>query len=142
MSTAALAREAESVIAKEILVSADSHITEPNDLWDKGLPASLKDRAPKFPPRQAVGQKPGGYDSKARLEEMAVDGVTAEVLYPTLGLRLYAMEDAEAQEACFRIANDWLIEYCQVAPDRLVGIPMISMFNLKNAINELERCKK
>ena len=73
---------------------------------------------------------------------MAVDGVTAEVLYPTLGLRLYAMEDAEAQEACFRIANDWLIEYCRVAPDRLVGIPMISMFNLDNAIKELERCKK
>ena len=142
MSTAVLAREAESVTAKEILVSADSHITEPNDLWEKGLPASLRDRAPKFAPRQAAGQKPGGYDSKARLEEMAVDGVTAEILYPTLGLRLYAMEDAEAQEACFRIANDWLIEYCQVAPDRLVGIPMISMFNLDNAIKELERCKK
>ena len=142
MSTVELAREAESVIAKEILVSADSHITEPNDLWDKRLPASLRDRAPKFPPRNADGQKPGGYDSKARLDEMAVDGVTAEVLYPTLGLRLYAMEDAEAQEACFQIANDWLIEYCKVAPDRLVGIPMISMFNLDNAIKELERCKK
>ena len=106
------------------------------------MPAALKERGPKFPPRQAAGQKPGGSDSKVRLEEMAVDGVTAEVLYPTLGLRLYAMKDAEAQEACFQIANDWLMEYCQVAPDRLVGIPMISMYNIKNAIKELERCKK
>jgi len=59
MSTAALAREAEFVIAKEILVSADSHITEPNDLWDKGLPASLKDRAPKFPPPAGRRAKAG-----------------------------------------------------------------------------------
>ncbi|NIO10334.1 MAG: amidohydrolase family protein [Deltaproteobacteria bacterium] len=144
MSTAEITREAESFVAKEILVSADSHINEPHDLWEKQVPASLREHVPKFAPRQGggVGQKPGGYDSKARLEEMAVDGVTAEVLYPTLGLRLYAMKDAEAQEACFQIGNDWLMEYCQVAPERLVGIPMISMYNLKNAIKELERCKK
>src|SRR5262249_44875974 len=43
---------------------------------------------------------------------------------------------------CFQIANDWLIEYCKSAPGRLGGIPMISLYNLKNAIKELERCKK
>lgn len=142
MSSTSLARKAESVLSKEIIISADSHIMEPTDLWEKRLPASLKKKAPTFPPRKAVGQKPGGYDPKARLEEMAVDGVTAEVLYPTLGLTLFAMEDAAAQEACFRASNDWLIEYCQVAPGRLVGIPMISLYNIDNAIKELERCKK
>ncbi len=142
MSTTALARKAESTMTKEILISADSHIMEPTDLWESRFPASLKERAPKFPPRTAPGQKPGGYDPKARLEEMDVDGVSAEVLYPTLGLRLFAMEDAEAQEVAFRISNDWLIEYCQVAPGRLVGIPMISLYNLDHAIKELERCKK
>jgi hypothetical protein len=55
---------------------------------------------------------------------------------------LFALEDAELQEACFRIANDWLIEYCQTVPGRLVGIPMISLYNIKNGIRELERCKK
>ena len=69
-------------------------------------------------------------------------GVSAEVLYPTFGLRLFALEDADVQEACFQIANDWLIDYCKVAPGRLVGIPMISLYNLKNAVKELERCKK
>ena len=73
---------------------------------------------------------------------MEVDGVSAEVLYPTYGLRLFALEDAELQEACFKIANDWLIDYCAVAPGRLVGIPMISLYNIPNAIKELERCKK
>jgi predicted TIM-barrel fold metal-dependent hydrolase len=141
MNTTALAPEAESLISKEILISADSHIMEPADLWETRLPTSLKDRAPNFPARRAAGAKPGGHDPNARLEEMDVDGVTAEVLYPTLGLRLFAMEDAEAQEACFRISNDWLIDYCQVAPQRLVGIPMISLYRLDHAIKELERCK-
>ena len=142
MSTMEVAQKAESVTANEILVSADSHIMEPPDLWEKKLPAALKDKIPKFGPRRSRTWKPGGYDPKARLEEMAVDGVTVEVLYPTLGLHLYALEDAEAQEACFRIANEWLIDYCQVAPQRLVGIPLISLYNLDHGIKELERCKK
>src|SRR5262245_750151 len=142
MSPMDVAGKAESVTANEILVSADSHIMEPPDLWEKKLPAALKDKIPQFGPRRSRTWKPCGYDPKARLEEMAVDGVTVEVLYPTLGLHLYALEDAEAQEACFRIANDWLIDYCQVAPQRLVGIPLISLYNLDRGIKELERCKK
>jgi predicted TIM-barrel fold metal-dependent hydrolase len=59
---------------------------------------------------------------------MAVDGVSAEVLYATFGLRLFALEDAELQEACFQIANDWMMEYCKGAPGRLFGIPNISMY--------------
>jgi len=142
MSTATAVRTAESVLANQRIVSADSHIMEPSDLWDKNLTPSLKAKYPKFPPRSTIGEKPGGYDPKARIGEMEVDGVTAEILYPTFGLRLFALEDAELQEACFQIANDWLIEYCKVVPGRLVGIPMISLYNIPNAIKELERCKK
>src|SRR5206468_2598118 len=62
--------------------------------------------------------RPGGWDPKARLEDMAVDGVSAEVLYPSLGLGLYWIEDPAFQEACFRAYNDWLIEFCAATPDR------------------------
>src|SRR5207247_1435941 len=103
----ALAHKTEADIAEEIIVSADSHIMEPDDLWVKNLPASLKDKYPKYPPRKALGEKPGGWDPRARIKEMEVDGVSAEVLYPTLGLRLFALEAAELQEACFEIANAW-----------------------------------
>ena len=120
-------------MASEIIVSADSHIMEPTDLWVKNLPESFKGRYPEFPPRNAIGEKPGGYDPQARVEEMAVDGVSAEVLYPTLGLRLFALEDAELQEACFELANDWLIDYCAVHPDKLVGVPSVSLYNVDNA---------
>jgi len=141
-SKIAMAQKPEADIGSEIIISADSHIMEPEDLWLNALPTSLKEKYPKYPPRKSPGEKAGGWDPKARIKEMEVDGVSAEVLYPTLGLRLFALEDAELQEACFRIANDWMIEYCKVHPERLVGIPMISLYNLQNAVKELERCKK
>jgi len=105
---AAVKRTAEQVLGKDKIVSSDSHIMEPPDLWEANLTPSLKAKFPQFPPRNTAGEKPGGHDPKARLDEMAVDGVSAEVLYATHGLRLYALEDAELQESCFKIANDWM----------------------------------
>ena len=34
---------------QEIIVSADSHVMEPPDLWAKGVPAPFRDKAPRFP---------------------------------------------------------------------------------------------
>ncbi|HLI28768.1 MAG TPA: amidohydrolase family protein [Chloroflexota bacterium] len=127
----------------EVIISADSHVMEPHDLWEKRLPASLRDQAPRYPPHK-VGEgfqaRPGGTDPSKRLEEMAQDGLSAEVLYPTLGLGQFGMDDARLQEACFRVYNDWLIEYCQVAPDRLIGLPNIACYDIDWAVKELERC--
>ena len=112
MSTAgASTRTAEQVLGNDKIVSSDSHIMEPADLWEKNLTPSLRAKFPQFPPRNSPGEKPGGWNPTARLDEMAVDGVSAEVLYATYGLRLYALEDAELQEACFEVANDWMIDY-------------------------------
>src|SRR5512141_542262 len=100
MTTATAAkRTADEVLGKDKIVSSDSHIMEPPDLWEKNLTPGLRAKFPTFPPRNTAGEKPGGHDPKARLDEMAVDGVSAEVLYATYGLRLYALEDAELQEA-------------------------------------------
>jgi predicted TIM-barrel fold metal-dependent hydrolase len=132
---------------ENVLISADSHVMEPYDLWEKNLPAQFRDAAPKFnPPREGGGgggeggNKPGGTDPHERLKEMSQDGVSAEVLYPTRAMRHFGLEDPELQEACLKVYNDWIIEYCQIAGDRLVGIPCISVYNIPNAIKELERC--
>src|SRR6266508_2030285 len=115
----------------QVLISADSHVSEAGDLWTTRVPAKFRDAAPSFPSRRdragtgRFEEKTGGYDPNERLKEMATDGVSAEVLYPTLGLRLFGLDDAELQEACFRAYNDWIIEYCSVAPDRLVGVGCI-----------------
>ena len=102
MNTVAGRHTAESVLAGEKIISADSHTIEPEDLWLKNLPPSLKAKYPNFPKRNSPGEKAGGWDPKARINEMELDGVSAEVLYPTLGLRLFALEDAELQKLAFR----------------------------------------
>jgi predicted TIM-barrel fold metal-dependent hydrolase len=132
-------------ITSEVLFSADSHIMEPVDLWKNGVPTSMRADAPLFPPHK-VGEgfqsQPGGWDGEARLGEMAEDGVSAEVIYPTLGLGLFGLDDAKMQEACFEVYNDWLANYCSVAPERLIGIAMIPTYNIENAVAELERSAK
>jgi predicted TIM-barrel fold metal-dependent hydrolase len=131
-------------MSDDLLVSADSHVIEDPQLWKKRLPRSFQDRAPVFPELKVGGQfqaRPGGHDPKARLDEMAKDGVSAEVLYPSFCMDLYGLTDVALQEACFRVYNDWIIEYCSVAPDRLFGIGNLSCFNIRNAVKELERCK-
>lgn len=131
-------------MSDDLLISADSHVIEDPQLWKKRLPRSFQDRAPTWPELKVGGQfqaRPGGHDPSARLTEMAEDGVSGEVLYPSFGLDLYGLTDAALQEACFRVYNDWIIEYCSVAPDRLFGIGNLSCFNIANAVKELQRCK-
>jgi hypothetical protein len=85
---------------------------EPPDLWATRAPQPFRDSAPRFSPHK-VGEgfqkHPGGHDPNQRIKEMEVDGLSAEVLYPTLGLDLFALDDAALQEACFQTYNDWLI---------------------------------
>src|SRR3970040_1048132 len=129
----------------KIIISADSHVMEPPDLWKKQVPEKYREQAPLFPPHK-VGEgfqaHAGGWDPNERLKEMEVDGLRAEVLYPTLGLSLFGLDDAALQEACFRVYNDWLIEYCQAAPDPLVGVSCPPMYNADYAVKELERTRK
>ena len=129
----------------EVLISSDSHVMEPPTSVQERVPASLRDQAPVFPVLK-VGESfqthPGGSDPTCRIKEMETDGLSAEVLYPTNLLPHFAMDDAKLQEACFRAYNDWLIEYCRVAPQRLIGIAAISVYNIDEAVKELERCAK
>ena len=125
-----------------LLVSSDSHVMESTTLWVGRLPENMRADAPRFVKPQVVQGRPGGTEPAARVDEMAVDGVSAEVLYPTLGLQLFALEDLALQEACFGVYNDWVSEYCKVAPQKLVGIAALSAYQIDHAVLELERAKK
>jgi hypothetical protein len=73
---------------------------------------------------------------------MAVDGVSGEVLYPSFAMNLFGLQDAALQEACFRVYNNWILEYCSVAPDRLYGVSCIPTYDINHGVAELERCRK
>ena len=63
--------------------------------------------------------RPSGWDPAARLKDQDVDGVCAEVLFPTLGMPLFQLKDDELQRACFRVYNDWAAQFCSYNPKRL-----------------------
>jgi len=126
----------------ELLISADSHVMESPTLWQERLPVSMRDLAPTYRADNPLAHHPGGSDPIARISAMATDGVSAEILYPSLAMDQFGMEDSALQEACFRVYNDWLIEYCTAAPDRLFGVGVISTFDIGNAIVEMERVRR
>ena len=81
-------------------------------------------------------------DPMTRLTDMLTDGVVAEVLYPSLGLKLFSLEDAALQEACCRLYNQWLVEYCSPDPSRLLGVGLIPTYDIPRALEEVEFCRR
>ena len=160
------------------IVSADSHVMEPADLWKTRLDAALRDRAPEVvrnpdpegpafllvaegaPPfpvaasfaagrggeelaeflgRGYEAARPSGWDPVERIADQELDGIDAELLYPSLGMSIFSVPDPELQRACFRVYNDWLAEYCSHEPRRLYGVGLISLESLEHATGDLER---
>jgi hypothetical protein len=124
-----------ATIGREQRLSADSPMTEPPDLWEKRLPAALRDRAPRFAHRDDASSgraRVGGWDPYERLKEVAYDSISAEVLYPTRGALAWVVGDVELEEACCRAYSDWMIDFCRVAPQRFWGLAMISLWNINS----------
>ncbi len=86
-----------------------------------------------------VGRK-GGFDPHARVEDMDLDSVDAEVLYGgTVNLQT---DDRDLRVALMQAYNDWLADFCKAYPDRLVGIAEIPTYDTDLAIAEATRIRK
>ena len=134
-ATAEMKKAGEKV--PKFIVSCDGHVDEPPDIFDS-LPKEIRDKIKR--PKIMLETRPrGGVDPAVRVKDMALDGLAAEVLYPTFTLGLFAQEQQE-QEAAFRVYNDWIAEFCSHAPKKLFAVPCLSAYNIDNAIKELHRC--
>ena len=126
-----------------VLYSADSHVIEPADLWKDNLPVKFRDVAPDFGGSRPDDVKHGGGTNKyERLQAMDDDGVSIEILYGTWGLKLLAIDDPELEAACVRVYNDWLSDFCQADPSRLIGLALLSCYDIDGAIAEMGRCRE
>ena len=83
----------------EVLISSDSHVIEPAGLWQRELPKEFKDRAPDYGGQRPNDTPGGAQDKNKRVAEMAADGVSGEVLYPTHGLKCLSLDDHELEAA-------------------------------------------
>jgi predicted TIM-barrel fold metal-dependent hydrolase len=163
------------------MISADSHVIEPRNLWVERVDKKFRDRAPRvvnnpnglkgewflcegLEPRPAslafaAGKDPseynefqkatnyddgipGGWEAAPRLKDMALDGVEAEVIYTTLGFRLFGLLDEPFQRELFRVYNDWLAELCSYDPNHLLGLSLIPLLDVEQGVKELRRCAK
>ena len=85
----------------------------------------------------------GAYDPVARLKDQDLDDIRAEVIYPGDALFLFAAPDLEYKRACIRAYNDWIADFCSVAPTRLLGAAMLPLGGpVQWAIEETRRVVK
>ncbi len=83
----------------------------------------------------------GAGDGVQRLHEQDEDGIDAELLFvPVFASRfLEKIPDHDAYLAMVQAYNDWLADYCAVAPDRLIGNALMPISGIDDALAELER---
>src|SRR5580658_4068369 len=162
-----------------LVLSSDSHVFEPPDLWQTRIDKAFRDRAPRikridggdavvveadqvlsgiglisnagarFDAPETISATGkfedvhrGGYDPQQHIEDMALDGVAGEVLYPSQGLFYFKVADTPLMSAIFRAYNGWLAEFCRTDPARLKGIAMINLDDVREGIGELERAAR
>ena len=164
------------------ILDADSHVSEPLNLWQERLPTKYRDKAPRmlteyqnkpgawwlieedrqphnvilgFGANKSVeeiqqllksfsyaGAHRGGWDPAQRLKDMDQDGIAGDVLYTTLGFRMFWIKDSGFQRACFQVYNDWLAEFCRYDQKRFKGLALISLYDPKAAAEDLRECAK
>src|SRR5246127_447907 len=137
-----------------LVLSSDSHVFEPPDLWQTRIDRAFRDRAPRieridggdyivvekdqilsgiglisnagirFEAPEMISAEGrfedvhrGGYDPEQHLEDMSLDGVAGEVLYPSQGLFYFKVADSLLMSAIFRAYNDWLAAVLRPATD-------------------------
>jgi len=153
-------------------ISADSHLDIVPSRWAGHIPAQYREHAPKDPqayitadghlvkPFEGLGSRvypeveigpgftdrPGTGSPQQRVRELDIDGVDAEVLFSGVqGPPVWrsTIKDDPAYLAVVRAYNEHLWqEYCAVAPDRLLGLGIIPVTGVEDAIAEMEYCVK
>ena len=152
----------------ERIISADSHVTIRDEAVLSYMPAKLRDdfqrsrdeyrasmakRAKKKPavdhakgqnPSQeaswAAAGRPGEFDPVARLEDMDIDGVEAEVLYCTVdaGASFNVLGDA-GREAAFQAFCNAALEFASRDPKRLLPVYPIPVVDVEEGVREVTR---
>jgi uncharacterized protein len=80
---------------------------------------------------------PGGWEPSARLKDQDTDGVEAEALFSSAARQLYSIADEPYQRAIFHSYNDWLHEFCSLAPKRLLGLALIPILDMEHSVADI-----
>src|SRR5215470_3017488 len=138
------------------IIDCDRHVMEPADMWERYLDrpfrhyvgwlvqatdtigARINDATWRGAFSYAISC---GFDSKSYLDDMDREGIDVAFLFSTAGLGFcwYDDLDPECSAALCRAYNNWLYDYCSIAPDRLFGMMLLPLQDVELAQKELCR---
>jgi predicted TIM-barrel fold metal-dependent hydrolase len=87
----------------------------------------------------------GTYEPGARLTAMDQDGIHATVLFPNVSLLFFMRQIDPAPDLyapLCRAYNDWLSEFCSTDTRRLGGVGLIPLWDVAEAVAEMQRVAK
>ncbi|MBL4867369.1 MAG: amidohydrolase, partial [Pseudomonadales bacterium] len=117
------------------------------DGMSRPVPIGLLAAAGKNPKDMSIGGTKfedihkSGWDAKYRVADQDIDGIGAEIIYPTVGMLLCNHKDGGYKKACFDAYNLWLQEFCSEEPNRIFGLGQIAVNSVEEAIEDLRRVK-
>jgi predicted TIM-barrel fold metal-dependent hydrolase len=98
------------------------------------------------PPRLGPDGEPFGRPNRRgnreldwRKKDMELDGVDAEVLFPSIGLTVFMIEHPEAELASAQVYNDWHHALAKDESDTFVRCGIVPVRDTRNAVAEIER---
>jgi len=148
---------------KYLMVSADTHVNEPADLWARRIDKKYRDRIPRVVVDEAGGKwrvSEGHRRSKlrdfamlgedkersvvgatveGRLADHKRDGIDAEIMFPNKGLAMWATPDPVFAMAQCRVWNDWAWETFGDHNDTMSPMAAIATGDLDGTMAEIER---
>lgn len=83
----------------------------------------------------------GGWNPHARIKDQEHDGISAEIIYPSVGMEICNILDLDLKQACMEAYNRWLAEFCDPYPNRLIGVGQCAIKTTKSGIEELKSIK-
>jgi predicted TIM-barrel fold metal-dependent hydrolase len=124
------------------IIDADGHVTETLESLKKHLKPEYRNRP--LMTSEAWDRSFGGTlgkrneDPKVQLTDMDLDGIDVQVVFPT-HLSLNSEKETEVATDIARAYNDWLADFCAANPQRLKGVAMVALQDVKGAVKEIRR---
>ncbi len=81
----------------------------------------------------------GAREVEGRLLDMELDGVDAEIVFPSLGLTAFLIEDVDAELATAQIYNDWHHTMFKDRTDTFVRCGILPVKDFRNTVSEIKR---
>ena len=87
---------------------------------------------------------PACFDADERLRYMNREGIYAQIIYPNVGGfgsgRFLQLGEPELMRECVRAYNDFLTDWCNADPKRLIPVTALPFWDVSAAVKEIERC--